>query len=362
MTVKFTRPPINIRETLDTLHKPSGNAGEAMLRAETPQEQFNLIGAGRRNLLINGGFDVWQRGTTLNSSGFLADRWYINASTNSTTHSRQAFNYGQTEVEGSPRYFLRMGINASSTRQLIQYVEDVRQFHNQTVTFSFWAKANKNMTPSVRLYSIYDGSNTEMVYQEEISVGTEWRKYVATATFPSFSGKSIGADSCLQTDLTFFNDDTYEFDFAQAQLEFGSVATPFERRSFGEELALCQRYYTVLAAGADYPEAYSGGSSHIIGTMHKWNSTNTFIFTDLPTQMRSSNSMTLVKSSGEADFAFKSAGYTSTGNDLSLDGDSSNRSIRINSAVTNSSWPLGCSGWVRCNTTSAFVALDAELS
>ena len=52
MAVKFTKPEINVREKLAELDKPSGIAGEAMLRAETPQEQFNLIGAGRRNLLL----------------------------------------------------------------------------------------------------------------------------------------------------------------------------------------------------------------------------------------------------------------------------------------------------------------------
>ena len=62
MAVKFTKPEINVREKLAELDKPSGIAGEAMLRAETPQEQQNLIGAGRRNLLINGDFRVAQRG------------------------------------------------------------------------------------------------------------------------------------------------------------------------------------------------------------------------------------------------------------------------------------------------------------
>ena len=63
MAVKFTKPEINVREKLAELDKPSGIAGEAMLRAETPQEQQTLIGAGRRNLLINGDFQVCQRGT-----------------------------------------------------------------------------------------------------------------------------------------------------------------------------------------------------------------------------------------------------------------------------------------------------------
>ena len=61
MAVKFTKPEINVREKLAELDKPSGIAGEAMLRAETPQEQFNLIGAGRRNFTINGDMKVWQR-------------------------------------------------------------------------------------------------------------------------------------------------------------------------------------------------------------------------------------------------------------------------------------------------------------
>ena len=53
MTVKISKPAINIRAELADLKKPTGLAGEAMLKAETPQEQFNLIGAGRKNLIIN---------------------------------------------------------------------------------------------------------------------------------------------------------------------------------------------------------------------------------------------------------------------------------------------------------------------
>ena len=56
MTVKITKPEINVREKIRELDKPSGVAGQAILAAETPQEQFNLIGAGRRNLIINGDF------------------------------------------------------------------------------------------------------------------------------------------------------------------------------------------------------------------------------------------------------------------------------------------------------------------
>ena len=63
MTVRIEKPALNLREEINRLDKPTGIAGEAMLRAETPQEQFNLIGAGRRNLIINGAMQVAQRGT-----------------------------------------------------------------------------------------------------------------------------------------------------------------------------------------------------------------------------------------------------------------------------------------------------------
>ena len=54
MTIRITKPEINLREKISELDKPSGVAGEAMLRAETPQEQQAMIGVGRRNMLING--------------------------------------------------------------------------------------------------------------------------------------------------------------------------------------------------------------------------------------------------------------------------------------------------------------------
>ena len=54
MVVKVSKPEINVREKISELDKPSGTAGQAMLAAETPQEQQALVGVGRRNMIING--------------------------------------------------------------------------------------------------------------------------------------------------------------------------------------------------------------------------------------------------------------------------------------------------------------------
>ena len=87
MVVKVSKPEINVREKISELDKPSGLAGQAILAAETPQEQFNLIGAGRRNLLHNSQFMISQRGdymtNPLSIAGgtptFTADRWFTYA-------------------------------------------------------------------------------------------------------------------------------------------------------------------------------------------------------------------------------------------------------------------------------------------
>jgi hypothetical protein len=75
------------------------------------------------------------------------------------------------------------------------------------------------------------------------SITTSWARYTHTFTLPSISGKTVGAGSYLQINLVRANVNNVTIDLANCQLEFGSTATDFEHRSYGEELALCQRYY-----------------------------------------------------------------------------------------------------------------------
>ena len=83
------------------------------------------------------------------------------------------------------------------------------------------------------------------------AITTSWAKYTYTVTLPSVSGKTLGTDNndCLIVMLLMPVNTTFTFDLAQVQLEAGPVATPFERRPVGTELALCERYYQVLVAG-----------------------------------------------------------------------------------------------------------------
>ena len=210
-----------------------------------------------RNKIINGNFDIWQRGT----SGFVggvysADRWRFDYNTNDTiTFSRQAFPLGQTDVPGEPTYYARATITAGNTgflNDFRQRIEDVRTLAGKTVTLSYYIRGSVNATvPSARQRLGQDfgtgGTPSTAVGTDlgSVSVTTSWQKIVRTVILPSIQGKTLGTnnDHFLDVILTLPANVTGTFDIAQVQLEEGSVATPFEQRPIGTELALCQRYY-----------------------------------------------------------------------------------------------------------------------
>ena len=240
MTVKITKPEINVREELNELKKPTGVAGEAMLRAETPQEQFNLIGAGRRNMIINGGFDVWQRGTSFTPAAnynYSADRARLssNATVNITKES--------ASLEGNVVNTIKLAIVSPTSGNNIRYdqrIEEFDYFKNKTFTLSFWVKASRTHALSSS-YLYFGGGGVNTMTFALGNATTTWTKKTAT-----FSVGDLSTATGTYADLVIgISSDgaSIDIEYAQVQLELGKVATPFEHRSYGEELALCQRYY-----------------------------------------------------------------------------------------------------------------------
>ena len=222
--------------------------------------------AGLRNAIINGNFDIWQRGTSFTGPEYGADRW-INSRTGTTaTHSRQPFTVGQTAVPNEPTYFCRTVVTsvagASNYSILAQKIEDVRTFAGQQITVSFWAKVDATKNISVELEQGFGtgGSPSAAVNSigvTKVSIGTSWQKVTVTTTVPSISGKTLGtnndhflrlliwfdAGSSFNARSNTLGQQSGTFEIAQVQVEAGPVATPFERRPQQTELALCQRYY-----------------------------------------------------------------------------------------------------------------------
>jgi hypothetical protein len=222
--------------------------------------------AGFRNAIINGNFDIWQRGTSFTENEFGADRWRNLRFGTTCTMSRQAFTLGQTDVPGEPTYFVQMAVTsvagAGNASQFQQRIEDVRTFAGQQITVSFYAKADSTKNIAIEFVQNFGTGGSPSASVLEIgtvkkSLTTSWQKITHTLSVPSISGKTLGTDG---NDIFIFNvfldagsnfdartdslgQQSGTFDIAQVQIEAGPVATPFERRPIGTELALCQRYF-----------------------------------------------------------------------------------------------------------------------
>jgi len=297
MAVKFTKPEINVREKLAELDKPSGIAGEAMLRAETPQEQFNLIGAGRRNILINGGMQIAQRATSatgITTAGYKAlDRWEPNVSSAGTWTMSQETD-APNGFGNSAKMLCTTADNSLATTHNVYFNQRVEGYNLQafakgtsgakSLTMSFWVKSN---VTGLYTAEIYDGDNDRMCGQNyTINSSGTWEyksvtfppdntgtwdndnnlsAYIAfwLAGGPTFnSGSGVGnwqsgnANRCPgQVNLAAVVNNYWQV--TGVQLEVGKVATPFEHRSYGEELALCKRYFQKLGIGVS---GYSNSS------------------------------------------------------------------------------------------------------
>ena len=303
MTVSVTKPAINVREELADLRKPTGIAGEAMLRAETPQEQFNLIGAGRRNLIINGAMQVAQRGTSasLSGNGFTidtVDRMKVGRSgidnlgatvsqaTDAPSGFSNSFKLDVTTAESS--------IASDEYYRGLQYTIEGHDLAGlgygtsgaQSVTLSFWVKSS--VTGKYAL-GVFRDEATDRVYATHYTVYVAGAWEYKTITIEGDTTDAITADNGNRFSFSWYliagsnytggnivgwetygaaadlaahhevswgtsTDDYWQI--TGVQLELGKIATPFEHRSYGEELALCQRYYEVL--GQEYNASYTG--------------------------------------------------------------------------------------------------------
>ena len=225
------------------------------------------------NKIINGNFDVWQRGTSQTTSGYgPADRWNNSHVGSTKTASQQEFILGQTDVPNNPKYFLRHEVTSvSGSSNFVaaqQFVENVTTLSGQTATLSFWAKADSAKNIAVEFYQSFGTGGTPSTTVNEIgsqliALTTSWTKYTVTVSIPSVSGKTLGTDGNDFLGLLFLFDagssfdarsaslgqQSGTFDIAQVQLEEGATANPFQNRTLGEELQLCQRYYQYCGTG-----------------------------------------------------------------------------------------------------------------
>ena len=201
-----------------------------------------------RNKLINGGFDIWQRGTTFNDSVgyYSADRWLIGlggTGTDVTVFKNRFQSNGVTYLA----YQSNSTTMTAHASMISQKIEGAEQFANKTFTMSIDAKVTSGTLPvkfRVRVRS-GDGTVEHEEYSAESVFTTTMERINHTFSIPSYvytEGTNESVEFGLVTSDIAPNY-AYVISTSLWQVEEGSVATPFEQRPIAYELSLCQRYY-----------------------------------------------------------------------------------------------------------------------
>ena len=362
MTVRIAKQPVNIREKLSELERPIGLKGSELLRAETAQEARDFVSAGRKNLVYNGEFQIAQRNPntvsgTSNSGYVTVDRWFVynNAGGSNISHGIDSDVPNQEPCSYSYKYEVTGSAPTSDSNYLMlrQYLEvyDVRHLGFGTsgaksLTLSFWLKSNHSGTVTWNLMSQNATQQRQISRQVQIDGSGSWKKYVMTVpgdiggTGISNTGGNNGQG--LYFDLIFWTEsgwgsgtrfnDTWQnnvtgeravghinmltklndyINITGVQLEEGKNATEFEHRSYGEELALCQRYYfkSTNGQGAIYGDSIN-------------NTGNVGLSVPFPVRMRTTPSITLptsvsnnVHNFGSGDNSYTAGGTYGTNED-----------------------------------------------
>jgi len=266
-----------------------------------------LIGSqtaqGNRNLIINGAMNVAQRGTSSTTSGLqTVDRFFntfgtaaVTQTQDSTVPSGEGFShsYKQECTTASSATGAFFGISYHVEAQDIRNSGWDYTSPNSSVTLSFYARSSVAGTYMASLRTD-DGTAYNIASQYTLEANT-WKRVILT--FPGNSNLTINNDTGIglkvfpmlelgsdytagssfdawaahsgsaqspDANILFHDTANATFFVTGIQLEVGEQATPFEHRSFGDEMIRCQRYYQEVASGSTYFAGNGLGTTNII--------------------------------------------------------------------------------------------------
>jgi len=339
---------------------------------------------GFKNRIINGAMVVNQRATAVTATGYTVDRFSYNSSQSAKATASQDTSVYPTGFNSSLKILSSSAYSITATDffTIEQPIEGLNCIDlgwgaagAATVTLSFWVRSSLTGTFGGFLFA---GSGTlSYPYSYTISAANTWEQKTITIAGPT-SGTFVTTNAaCFNVGFALGVGTTYSgtagswqasilrsvtgatsvvgtngatFYITGVQLEKGSTATSFDYRPYGTELALCQRYYYVLAT------ATSGNK--VLGTGYYGNSSRVDVNVTFKVSMRATP--TLVQTTGTNYFNI----YSNNAND-SFDGftglsdpSTEGTSLYTLSGVSGTS---GSAGEVHTNNTSASIAFSSEL-
>jgi len=368
-----------------------GNAGQALINSSTAGTlEFGTPAAASRNILVNGAMKVHQRGGDITSDGYSLDMFARQQSSDGaftvsqSTTSPDGFSkslkvdvttadtilgashYAQikTKIEAQDLQHLAYGTSAAKDITLSFYVRS-----NKTGNYGLWIQQSDNSFKQVSFqYTINSADTWE---RKTISIPGDTAGNINDDSGDGFiigwglgagSNKTSGslrstwtahasADEFAGQAINILDSTSNEWYLTGVQVEVGSYATDFEHRSYGDELARCQRYlYIETANNGDYM-----GLNGLVTTDAAVNANRT-----LPVPMRAIPSYT----GTETDLEFQS--YDTTAMKHFDDGIVYRTPTTVPCTVINLKWDVsstqaGHFAMCRCKENGAQMIFSAEL-
>jgi len=342
-----------------------------------------------RNLIINSAMQVAQRATSFSghTDGYTLDRWRLyragdavytvsqssNAPSGFSKSLRVECSTADAVVDGGDYSIIQYNIEGQDLQQL-----NYGSASAQPITMSFWVRSNVTGVVTItnevnkgppflaQDFTISQANtweyktltwvgNTSTSIDDDNTTGIEFQMWLnaggvfKASTYNSTTWNDVSGSRVNHSNINLSSTVGNYIEITGVQLEAGDTATPFEHRSYGAELALCQRYYHKL-----------GGTSKVIGTAFSASTSEVSINFKFPTQMRTTPSVSL---SAIGDFEFRHF------NDVSITLSGSSANVNYMTPDGGSYWRVGESlggqglaGEVRTRSeVTGYIYFEAEL-
>lgn len=301
--------------------------GTVLAGTNATATQFNDV-VYLNNYIMNGNFNIWQRGTTSTNpadAAFIADRWHVSRDADggtlptNTIHSQQtltagdipnSFYYYRINPDGAGSGF---GTNAQYViRQKIEHGTRLLAGASRKATLTFYARASVvSKKLGVGMFQNYgttgSPSSAETLTGTSITLSTSWVKYSHTFTLNTLVGKTFGTDNNDYLMPVFgvmwgttYGSNTFggaaastfdgsgTIDIAQVQLTIGDTSMEYKPLPYEWELRQCQRYCYVIDT-----DALAAGLNGVVGFGTAGTGTTAYILLNLPVSIRAYPTLTV---------------------------------------------------------------------
>lgn len=322
-------------------------------------------GGTNANLLINGGFDIWQwqdTGSYTNNGAIQSvDRW-VTTGTGASRIDKGSFTLGQTDVPQNPKHYARWYNNNTSSCVMEQRIEDVETGANGDVTYSFYARtasgAETLNIQATQVFGVSSASSPVTTAGDSHTLDATWTQYSGTINLPSVSGKTKGnldSKKSYRDRLAFQFEITGSFDvyIANVKLELGGSVTAYEPPKYQDELNNCMRYFQKSGRGSS-----TYGQDQIVG--YGFFSRSGVLDGTLPYWLPMYRVPDVTRGGR---FRFRRGIYSATGNYLNynLNNDKDDKGWGCWNVDLSNNNNTGYSAQITCDSTSTYLYFNAEI-